>query len=258
MATSDGIVYMGHRGWSCAYGYCDTTYSTEVDRYDPATQTVSVLAPMPYPMSITRAVRWLGSKILVVAGSAYVGPVAESYLYDPTQNTWMDLAAWPGSSVQDSLTLTDGSVLALDGSGSLYRILPTTPGTPIASTYHALTPTRLLDTRINQGITGALRSHLAASFQVTGDVVPAGARAVTGNLTVTQQSSLGFLYIGPNKADSPTSSTLNFPKGDDRANAVTVSLSPDGQLWVTYAAPTLGPTAHVIFDVTGYFEPLSS
>jgi hypothetical protein len=123
------------------------------------------------------------------------------------------------------------------------------------ATYYPLTPTRLLDTRSNLGISGAMRSHSAQSFQVRGSLVPAEATAVTGNLTVTGQTSLGFLYVGPAQADNPTSSTLNFPAGDDRANAVTVALSTDGRLWVTYAAPTLGPTAHVIFDVTGYFAP---
>ena len=58
--------------------------------------------------------------------------------------------------------------------------------------------------------------------------------------------------------NNPTSSTLNFPARDDRANAVTVALGVGGTLWVTYAAPTLGPTAHVIFDVTGYFTPDTS
>ena len=77
---------------------------------------------------------------------------------------------------------------------------------------------------------------------------------VTGNLTVTQPTSLGFLFMGPIAMNNPTSSTLNFPMGDDRANAVTVQLG-SGTLSVTYAAPILGPTAHVIFDVTGYFVP---
>jgi hypothetical protein len=85
--------------------------------------------------------------------------------------------------------------------------------------------------------------------------VPAGATAVTGNLTVTGQSSLGYLYIGPNATNNPTSSTLNFPLNDDRANGVTVALSSAGALSVTYAAPTLGPTTNVVFDVTGYFTP---
>jgi hypothetical protein len=58
--------------------------------------------------------------------------------------------------------------------------------------------------------------------------------------------------------NNPTSSTLNFPLGDDRASAATVALGTGGTggtLSVTYAASTLGPTAQVIFDVTGYFVP---
>ncbi|MGA3058669.1 MAG: hypothetical protein ABSE70_11700, partial [Candidatus Limnocylindrales bacterium] len=125
------------------------------------------------------------------------------------------------------------------------------------ATYHALTPSRILDSRDGTGgLSGAFSSHVARTFQVTGHGgVPSNAIAVTGNLTVTQQSSLGFLFVGPNAQNNPTSSTLNFPQGDDRANAVTVALAGSGTLSITYAAPTLGPTAHVIFDVTGYFTP---
>jgi hypothetical protein len=155
-------------------------------------------------------------------------------------------------------------VLALDASNNVlstsgYRkftvgtVVPPTSG----STYSPLTPARILDTRTNTGIAGILHSHVAAGFVVRGHGgVPSNATAVTGNLTVTQASSMGFLYIGPNSMNDPTSSTLNFPAGDDRANGVTVALSPDGKLYVTYAAPVKNtPTAHAIFDVTGYFTP---
>jgi hypothetical protein len=97
---------------------------------------------------------------------------------------------------------------------------------------------------------------VARTFQVSGyGSVPPTATAVTGNLTVTGQTSAGFLYVGPVAMNNPTSSTLNFPLGDDRANGVTVALGAGGTLSVTYAASTLGPTAQVIFDVTGYFVP---
>jgi hypothetical protein len=76
---------------------------------------------------------------------------------------------------------------------------------------------------------------------------------VTGNLTVTAQTSSGYLYLGPVAMNDPTSSTLNFPKGDDRANGVTVAIGTGGTLSITYVAPSAGPIAQVIFDVTGYF-----
>jgi hypothetical protein len=127
------------------------------------------------------------------------------------------------------------------------------------TTYHALTPSRILDTRNGIGLSGPSASHSARAFQVTGaGGVPAGATAVTGNVTVTAQTSAGYLYIGPTSTNNPTSSTLNFPVGDDRANGVTVALSGTGSLSVTFVAPTSGPTAHVIFDVTGYFTPDTS
>jgi hypothetical protein len=61
--------------------------------------------------------------------------------------------------------------------------------------------------------------------------------------------------MGPVATNNPSSSTLNFPVGDDRANAVSVSVGAGGTLSVTYVAPSLGPTAEAIFDVTGYFAP---
>ena len=124
------------------------------------------------------------------------------------------------------------------------------------STYHALTPARILDTRNGTGGLGRFVSHIAQALQVTNaGGVPSSATAVTGNLTVTQQSAAGFLFIGPLAMNNPTSSTLNFPRSDDRANAVTVALGFGGKLWITYAAPSSSANAQVIFDVTGYFTP---
>src|ERR1035437_163715 len=130
----------------------------------------------------------------------------------------------------------------------------------IGATYHALTPARVLDSRDGYwiGLSGAFSSHVARTFTVIGHGgVPSNATAVTGNLTVTGQTALGYLSVGPNAMNNPTSSTLNFPLGDDRANAVTVALGAGGTLSVTYVAVP-GATAQVIFDVTGYFTPDST
>ncbi len=114
----------------------------------------------------------------------------------------------------------------------------------------------MLDTRTGNGLAGPFSSHAARTFQVAGrGGVPGNATAVTGNLTVTGQTSNGYLFLGPVATNDPTSSTLNFPLGDDRANGVTVALGAGGTLSVTFVAPNPGPAAHVIFDVTGYFVP---
>jgi hypothetical protein len=125
------------------------------------------------------------------------------------------------------------------------------------ATYVPLSPTRDLDTRNGTGgLSGPFTNHAARTFTLAG--VPAGAVAVTGNLTVTGQTSSGYLFIGPTATNNPGSSTLNFPKGDDRANAVTVALGTGGTLSITFVAPSNGPSAQAIFDLTGYFVPAGS
>ena len=126
--------------------------------------------------------------------------------------------------------------------------------------YIPLSPARLLDSRGSTGgLPGPFSSDNARTFGVIGvGGVPGNAIAVTGNLTVTAQTSPGYLFIGPVAMNNPTSSTLNFPMGDDRANGVTVAIGSGGALSVTYVAPTLGPTSYVIFDATGYFAPAGS
>ena len=132
--------------------------------------------------------------------------------------------------------------------------------TPVAgATYHAISPARLLDTRDGTGgLSGPFTNHAARTFQVTGGSIPAGASAVTGNLTVTGQTGAGYLSIGPIAANNPGISTLNFPLADDRANAVTVALGAGGTLSITLVTPADGPSAQAIFDATGYFTPDST
>lgn len=158
--------------------------------------------------------------------------------------------------VFDATTATDSWFSPADRIQTVLGVTPCYTPTcgPDGSTYHPLGTTRILDTRSGLGLSGAFSVHVARTLQVTGyGQVPTNATAVTGNLTVTGQTSLGYLYVGPTAMNNPTSSTMNFPVNDDRANGVTVALGAGGTLGITYVAPTYGPTAHVLFDVTGYF-----
>jgi hypothetical protein len=97
------------------------------------------------------------------------------------------------------------------------------------STYTPVTPARLLDTRTGNGLSGKFTSRTPRTFAVAGrGGIPADATAVTGNLTVTQQTSSGFLTLSPIPDATPSTSSLNFPVGDTRANNVTVRLSAGG------------------------------
>jgi uncharacterized membrane protein YoaK (UPF0700 family) len=135
--------------------------------------------------------------------------------------------------------------------------VPNTSG----ATYVPLTPNRLVDSRAGTrlGLAASLTSGTPASFKVTGrngdasQNVPAGAIAVTGNLTAVGEGSKGYFSLTPTRpSGTPSTSTLNFPKGDVRANSVTVPLGSSGVLWVTFVG-TAGAKADVVFDVTGYF-----
>jgi hypothetical protein len=136
--------------------------------------------------------------------------------------------------------------------------------TPVlGATYIPVTPNRLVDSRAGTrlGLKSSLKAGTPAEFVVINRStdpnlnIPGDATAVTGNLTVTNQTSNGYLVLTPDHpSGTPTTSTLNFPRGDNRANAVTVPLSPTGTLWVTFIG-TAGARTDVVFDVTGYFAP---
>lgn len=135
-------------------------------------------------------------------------------------------------------------------------------GVPTGSTFTPITPTRIVDTR--DGVSGL--SHLVGKFVSgiprtfpvvnlgPGPVIPVGAVAITGNVTVTRQNGAGYVAVTPTPQSNPTSSSLNFPVGDNRANNVTVPLAANGSLSITYIASS-GRTTDVLLDVTGYFMP---
>lgn len=125
---------------------------------------------------------------------------------------------------------------------------------PAGTTYVPITPVRVLDTRVNKGLSGMFAVNVARTWQVTGvGGIPAKAVAVTGNVTVTQQQAAGYLAVTPTAVNKPSSSTINFPLGDNRANNLTVPLSSTGSLSAVYLGAGAGKKTHLIFDVTGYF-----
>jgi hypothetical protein len=140
-----------------------------------------------------------------------------------------------------------GAPLDLNSSAAAFTVR-------LAGTYVAVDPTRILDTRSGLGLSKRFVSHTPKSFSVAAVApIPSGAIAVTGNLTVTGQTSAGYVTAGPTVGATPAFSTINFPRGDDRANGVTVALAADGTLAVVFVGSAANSTTHIVFDVTGYF-----
>ena len=93
--------------------------------------------------------------------------------------------------------------------------------------------------------------------QVPRSRVPANAVAVTGNLTVTGPTQGGYVSMTQLTTNTPSTSTLNFPRSDTRANGVTGPLSGSGTVGLVERAGT-GATTHLILDITGYFASPST
>ena len=121
------------------------------------------------------------------------------------------------------------------------------------ASYTAVEPVRLLDTRSGNGLANRFASGTPRSVQIAGrGGVPDGATAVTVNVTVVQPTSAGYVSVGPEMSSSPSTSTLNVPRGDTRANGTTVALDDQGRLAAVYKGAG-GSRTHLLMDVTGYF-----
>jgi hypothetical protein len=128
---------------------------------------------------------------------------------------------------------------------------------PGGAKYVPLAPVRLLDTRAANGLGGKLLANTPATFPVAGrggSGVPSNAVAVTGNVTVVNETNSWAVFLGPDPTPSPATSTINFMTGDVKGNGLTVALSGSGSLSTTYMS-TAGNTTDLVLDVTGFFVP---
>lgn len=124
-------------------------------------------------------------------------------------------------------------------------------------TYNIIEPVRVLDSRagFNIGHLGRFAANDDEEFPAAGVLgIPLAATAVTGNLTVVDQNSAGYVVLSTAPAGpvTPETSTVNFTASKPQGNGVTVKLSPTGTLWVVFKAAN-GRSTDLIFDVTGYY-----
>jgi hypothetical protein len=122
--------------------------------------------------------------------------------------------------------------------------------------FYTVTPCRLVDTRNANGPLGGPALAPAVSqrtFTFAGVCgVPADAKAVSLNVTVTQPVAFGYLRLFPaDQTLAPVASAINFGLGQTLANNMILALDATGAVKVQNDAPG---TVHLILDVNGYFK----
>ena len=107
---------------------------------------------------------------------------------------------------------------------------------PAGTTYVPVTPVRVLDSRVGIGLSGKFtsKSSPGPGRSPASAAIPAGAVAVTGNVTVTQQEAAGFVAVTPTATNTPPSLDAQLPAwrqpGQQRDRAAVVDGHAVGHL----------------------------
>lgn len=118
--------------------------------------------------------------------------------------------------------------------------------------FYTLTPCRAVDTRSGQ----PLASGVPRILQISGLCgVPAGAKAVSVNVTVVGGTGSGSVTLYPGDEPAPSTSTVNFLAGMTRADNAVLSLGRTGAGSLGALATMAGVgQVHLIVDVNGYWQ----
>ena len=191
---------------------------------------------------------------VTVAGSSRPGYLTV-YADRATRPGTSNLNFTAGEDVANTVTVpvgADGRLAIYNGSpGTTGLILDVTgyytAGTPTAAgTLNVVTATRVLDTRPTPD-----PGHGVTTVAVDGrGGIPAGVAAVQVTVTAAGSTAPGYLTVYPSGAARPGTSNVNFGRGQNVANTVTVPVGADGKIAVYNGSA--GAT-DLIVDVTGYY-----
>jgi glucose/arabinose dehydrogenase len=198
-----------------------------------------------------------------VTGTAYPAVLQGKYVFGDNGASWikyLELDANDGlvGGLQNLATSAEGPVAfhigtdshvyyAAINSGRIYRI-------EVGANLHTVAPCRVFDTRQPVGPYGGPRLGPTSdrAFTIIGRCgIPASARAISVNLTITEPTDAGYLIVFPGGAP-PLSSNINFRAGQTRANNAILNLGAAGEIVVRCGMSSGG--VHALLDVTGYLE----
>ncbi len=206
--------------------------------------TASLIGPngQPIEVCVLSAANTSGVAMQILQGDNAVIVVPRTVLADGTYSVAVGTAS---NGVNWSFTVDQAAVAGITPVGVAQ---PTSSPTGFAP----LAPARIVDTREAQG-TSRLAAGTVSRIQVTGQGnVPADAKAVLANVTVTNPAGSGFLTMW-NCSARPEVSTVNFSIGETVANTATIPLDSSGGLC---AFSTV--SSDIVVDVGGYYSASAS
>ena len=153
---------------------------------------------------------------------------------------------------------SDGSVDLYNGSGGTIQLIADISGWfpagyPIrAGGLDAMSPARLLDTRVGLGATGPVPPGATVKLADpnASSEPPTGVATVALNVTVTQPTRAGWVSVFPDGTPRPATSNVNFAAGATVASLVVSAVGTDGTVDVYNGS---GGTIQLIADISGWF-----
>jgi len=170
----------------------------------------------------------------------------------PTKDDAVPLKNWP-------VMFDRTAPVAVAGQSG--KFVPSVNAVPSGtSTFFAIVPCRLVDTRTNgQGpfTAGTLRTYdidALYAAQCSG-TIPAAA-AYTLNFTVVNYTGRAAIVAYPHGAAQPTGSILNLGAsgGNPIGNGAIVGADPSGQIDVLLTSTPTPGQSHLVIDINGYFN----
>ena len=278
VAAAAGVEYLSYSGLDFKAGTSSLTYGSSSGELSTTAGFYTVPVSMPQGATVTEVVLYFTESVAAAnvicrlvryqghtSGSNFNSVVIFDTSLAPVSGAMQSIvSAVPAGEVVDNTKNSYFLILNAAAGCTVYGArVGFRRGASITTSFVPLNPGRVYDSRwavfgaakINGGENRAIsvkdRRRISPDDGAVDlvDFVPAGARAIAYNLTITETVNAGFLAATPGDATTFAASTINWSQtGQNLANGTVVTLDGSRNMKVFS-----GGLTHFIIDVLGYY-----